>query len=218
MSNEFIKPPNNTLAPPVKFTGKRMYVKFSGSCLKQDKVTFNHGKTVNIYIAYNLKSSLDNFDSTVQNCLFGAVKLTKSSDIDQYQYSGYRIGFDSRGTFSHPSGGTVVNVIFFGAGISSSVHATNMAKSILILGRSLTQGLEDTTFYAEKMYSVNFTATRRKFCLSFRYNGGNSYSFINGTEIIKFKAKNSEIVANPLCLGNISEDFSSANMKKNWII
>ena len=94
--------------------------------------------------------------------MFGAVKLTKNSDIDKYQYSGYRIGFDSRRTFSHPSGGTGVNAIVFGADMSSSVHANNRAKIILILGVSLTQGLEDTTLYAEKMYSVNFTATRKK--------------------------------------------------------
>ena len=113
MSNEVIKPPDNTLAPEVKFTGKRMYVKFSESCLKQGKVTFNHKKTVNIYIVYDLKSTVNNFDRTLQNCLLGAVKLTKNSDIDKYQYSGYGVGFDSKGTFTHPSGGTGLNVITF---------------------------------------------------------------------------------------------------------
>ena len=63
--NEVIKPPDNSLVPAVKFTGKRMYVKFSGSCLKQDKITFSHGKTVNIYIVYDLKSNLNNFNSTL---------------------------------------------------------------------------------------------------------------------------------------------------------
>ena len=57
----------------------------------------------------------------------------------------------------------------------------------------------------------------KKFCLSLHYNGDNSYLFVNATEIIKFKAKDSEIVANPLCLGNISEDFSVANMKKTGV-
>ena len=104
MSNEVIKPPNNNLAPEVKFTGKRMYVKLSESCLKQYKVTFNHKKAVNIYIVYNLKSNLINFDPTLQNCLFGSIKLTKNSDIAKYQYSGYGIGFDSKESFSHPSG------------------------------------------------------------------------------------------------------------------
>ena len=106
-----------------------MYVKFSGSCLKQGKVTLNHGKTVNTYIMYDLKSNLNNFDPNLKNCLFEAIKLTKNSDIDKYQYSGYGIGFDSRGTFSHPSGGTGVNVIVFGAAMSSSVNAANRAKS-----------------------------------------------------------------------------------------
>ena len=64
------------------------------------------------------------------------------------------------------------------------------------------------------MYSINFTVTKKKFCLSLHYNGANSYLFINGTEIIKFKAKHSEVVATPLCLGNISKDWSIDNMKR----
>ena len=64
------------------------------------------------------------------------------------------------------------------------------------------------------MYSINFTEKNKKFCLSLHYNGANSYLFVNGTEIIKFKAKDSEIVASPLCLGNISKDWSTDNMKK----
>ena len=64
------------------------------------------------------------------------------------------------------------------------------------------------------MYSINFTVTNKKFCLSLHYNGVNSYLFVNGTEIYKFKAKDSEIVATPLCLGNISKDWSADNMKK----
>ena len=46
------------------------------------------------------------------------------------------------------------------------------------------------------------------------YNGANSYLFVNGTEIYKFKAKDSKIVTSPLCLGNISKDWSTDNMKK----
>ena len=64
------------------------------------------------------------------------------------------------------------------------------------------------------MYSINFTVTKKKFCQSLHYNGANSYLFVNGTEIIKFKAKDSEIVATPLCLGNISKDWSIDNRKK----
>ena len=64
------------------------------------------------------------------------------------------------------------------------------------------------------MYSINFTVTKKKFYLSLHYNGVNSYLFVNGIEIYKFKAKDSEIVATPLCLGNISKDWSIDNMKK----
>ena len=64
------------------------------------------------------------------------------------------------------------------------------------------------------MYSINFTVTKKKFSLSLHYNGANSYLFVNGTEIYKFKAKDSEIVATPLCLGNISKDLSTDNMKR----
>ena len=66
------------------------------------------------------------------------------------------------------------------------------------------------------MCSINFTVTKKKFCLSFHYNGVNSYLFVNGTEIYKFRTKDSEIVASPLCLGNISKDWSINNMKKTW--
>ena len=64
------------------------------------------------------------------------------------------------------------------------------------------------------MYSINFTVTKKKFCLGLHYNGANSYLFVNGTEIYKFKAKDSEIVPRPLCLGNISKGWFTDNMKK----
>ena len=90
-------------------------------------------------------------------------------------------------------------------------------KDILILCEGPTQELGDTTLTAEKMYFINFTATRRKFCLSLYYNGANSYFFGNGTEVIKFKAKDSENVANPLCLGNISKKILVDNMKNTGL-
>ena len=64
------------------------------------------------------------------------------------------------------------------------------------------------------MYSIYFTVTKKKFCLSLHYNGGNSCLFVNGTEIYKFKAKDSKIVASPLCLGIILKDWSIGNMKR----
>ena len=97
--------------------------------------------------------------------------------------------------------------------MSSSAHIDNKKKDILVLGSGPTQGLEHI-LTAEKSYSINFTVTKNKFCLSLHYNGANSYLFVNGTEIYKFKAKYSEIVTTPLCLRNISKDWSADNRKK----
>ena len=70
---------------------------------------------------------------------------------------------------------------------------------------------------AEKLYSINFTKENTKFCLSLHCNGANRYLFANVTEIIKFKAKDSEVTAYPLCSGNISKDWSVNNMKKTGL-
>ena len=86
----------------------------------------------------------------------------------------------------------------------------------MVLGKWPTQGLEQI-LTAEKMYSINFTMTKKKFCLSLHYNGANSYLFVNAKEIVRFQAKDSAIVAAPLCLGNISKDWSLHNIKKTGL-
>ena len=170
---------------------------------------------VNVDMVYELGASGSNDnDPTLKNCLFGAVTLTKNADIEKYGYSGYGIGFDRRSSFSFPGGGFGQNVLIFGVDMSSSAHIDNKKKNILVLGKGPTQGLEHT-LTAEKMYSINFTVTKKKFCLSLHYNGANSYLFVNGTEIYKFKTKDSEISVGPICFGNISKDWSVDNMKKN---
>ena len=136
--------------------------------------------------------------------MFAAVSLTKNVDIGKYKYSGYGIGFDRLGEFRFGNG-PGRNCIIFGADLSSSSHANNKKNSILVLGKDFVQGTNGTTIYAEKLYSINFTEKNKKLCLSLHYNGANSYLFVNGTEIHTFKAKGSEIVASPLCLGNISK-------------
>ena len=98
--------------------------------------------------------------------MFGA-KLTTNSDPGLNKYSGYGIGFDTTGRFSlSDGGGFCKNVIIFGAGMSSSVHIDIKKKDILILGKSLAQGLDDTTLTAEKGYSINFTEQQKKLYLS----------------------------------------------------
>ena len=188
---------NYSINPELSHYGTKIRIKFNRSCLKQDKFTYSHGTIVNIYIVYEISKSY-NISSypTLENCLFGAVSLTKHADIDQYKYSRYGIGFDRKGEFAFGSNGT---------------------KNILVLGKDFIQGLDNTTIYAEKLHSVNVTKTNTKLCLSLHYNGGNSYLIVNGTEIHKFKAKNFEILVTPLCLRNISKDFSIDNMKKTGL-
>ena len=205
---------NYKITPELSFYGTKTRVEFNGSCLKQDKVTHNYGKIVNIYIVYEMSKNY-NISSypTLKNCLFGAVSLTKSADIDRYKYSGYGIGFDRHGEFSFGNG-LGKNCITFGADLSSSSHANSQKNSILVLVKNFVQGINGTTIYAKKLYKINFTEKNKKFCLRLHYNGANSDLFVNGTEIHKFKAKDSVIVASPLCLGNISKDLSVDHMKK----
>ena len=132
--------------------------------------------------------------------------MTKKVNIDKYKYSGYGIGFDRHEFFPEPSGGIGRNVIVFGVDMSSSTKIDNRKKEILSLGKDPTQRLEHA-LSGEKMHSINFTENTKKFCLSLHYNGANSYVFVNGTEIHKFKAKDSETVVTPLFLGNISKDW-----------
>ena len=94
--------------------------------------------------------------------MFGAVRLTKNADIDNYGYSGYGIGFDRRGRFSFPVCGFGSNVIIFGVDTSYSINADIKKKDILVLGKGPRQGLEHTRT-AEKMYSINSMVTKKKF-------------------------------------------------------
>ena len=95
----------------IDYLANKIRLKFSGSCLKQPKLQYTHGTTVNIYIVYELGASGSNDnDPTLKNCLFGAVTLTKNADIDGY--SGYGIGFHRRSRFSFPGGGFGQNVFW----------------------------------------------------------------------------------------------------------
>ena len=115
-----------------------------------------HKNVVNIYIVYEIISNYKDINyPTLENCLFGSVKLTKNADIDKYGYFGYGIGFDRESSFSIGNE-TGKNVIIFGVDMSSSTKIDNRKIDILILGKVPTQGLEHT-LSAEKMYSINFT-------------------------------------------------------------
>ena len=184
----------HSVTPNLSFYGTKPRVEFSGSCLKQDKVTFNHGKIVNMYIVYEISKNIDISDyPTLQNWLFGAISLTKNADIDKYKYSGYGIGFDrhGHGSVSFLGFGLGRNVIVFGVDTSSSIHIENKEKYVWFWLK-----------VRYKEYNIHWLEKKhiwKKFCFIMHYNWVNSYFFVNGKEIHKFKAKDSEIVETPLC-------------------
>ena len=121
-----------------------------------------HRNVVNIYIVYEITSDYKDINyPTLENCLFGSVKLTKNADVDKYGYFGYGIGFDRQSSFSIGNE-TGENIIIFGVDMSSSANIDNRKKDILILGKGPAQGLEHT-LSAEKMYSINFTKKIQNF-------------------------------------------------------
>ena len=108
LSNEkisSINTSNYSQAPTLVYDNARIKLSFNTDFLKQDKVTYNHEPVVNINTVYGLTRGINNSSVTLENCLTGTFKLTKKADIDKYKYSGHGIGFYSRGSFTHPSGG-----------------------------------------------------------------------------------------------------------------
>ena len=201
------------LSKPIKpmhgiFKGK-------GTLVQNDNNIIVGEPIVNIYIVYKTSPKTINSNFVFKNYVFGAINITNTtnSDTDKWQYSGYGIGFDSKGKFTHPDGGDGKNVISFGADLGNSRHATNKTQSVLILGYGLIQKINDTTIYAEKMYSPNFTVDNKTFCFSLHCNGNNSCLFVNGKEVAKFKAKNSELIKYAMCLGGLSKDYDINSRK-----
>ena len=142
---------------------KKMYVYLQGSHFQQNNVivTPNNNNAINIYIVYKLDPIASSRDATftIQNALFGAMQITKNADTPKYDYKGYGICFDERSEFDHiiSDGGfahttDTRNILIFGADMSFSVHKTNRANHIYVMGTGLTQGIHDTTLYAEKNF------------------------------------------------------------------
>ena len=116
LSNETIKSPatfDNSLNPKVNYYGVKARLEFRESCLKQDKSTFNHGKIVNIYIAYELDKIYFKSHPTLLNCLFGEVSITKNADIDKNKCFAYGIRFDITGAYLLPDSSFGRNVVIF---------------------------------------------------------------------------------------------------------
>ena len=210
-----------TISVPPLIDNGRINVMLEGAYFKQMRLLHpNNNNIVNIYIVYLIDpiSNSRNTDYTVQNALFGGVKITKdATDTSKHKYEGYGICFDKSGTFSKGGINNGRNILIFGVHENSLVHANNKANNIYVMGDLFVQGINGTTLYAEKLYSQNFTAANKKFVLSLHYNGDDSYLFVNGKRELKFKAKDDQTVKEILCLGNISDDWTAANAQKTGL-
>ena len=148
----------------------RMSVRIEGAYFKQMRLLHpNNDNIVNIYIVYLIDSisNSKNTDYTVQNALFGGLKITKNAtDTSKHKYEGYGICFNEGGTFSKGGVNNGRNVLIFGVHESSLVHKNNKAINIYVMGDLFVQGINDTTLYAEKIYSKNFTVVKKN-CIKF---------------------------------------------------
>ena len=139
-----------------------MSVRLEGTYFKQMRLLRpNNDNIVNIYIVYLIDpiSNSRNTDYTVQNALFGGVKITKNAtDTSKHKYEEYGICFNEGGTFSKGGINNGRNVLIFGVHENSLVHANNKANNIYVMGNFFVQGINDTTLFGEKLYSQNFTA------------------------------------------------------------
>ena len=205
--------------PDLKNNG-RMYVYLNANHFQQNKeIIPNNNNVINIYYIYQIEPISSSRDGTftVQNALFGAMQITKNADTSKYKYKGYGICFYEGGSFSKGNISNSKNVLIFGVDESSLVHANNKANNIYVMGDLFVQGINDTTLYAEKINSQNFTQPSKKFILSLHYNGNDSYLFVNGKQELKFKAKTSHLVKEKLCIGNISDKWSKSESEKTGL-
>ena len=152
------------------------------------------------------------------------MQITKNTDNSKNNYKGYGKCFDERSEFGHTiaKGGHAHttgarNVLIFGADMSFSVHATNRANNIYVIGTGLTQGIHDTTLYAEKNFYRNFTDIGKKIMLSLHYNGDDSYLFVNGRQELKLKCKTDQLVKEKLCIGNLSDIWTTSESEKTGV-
>ena len=210
--------------PDIKNDG-RMHVHLNGNHFQQNKVIIpNNNNAINIYCVYELYPIASSRDTsfTIQNALFGAMQITKNAtDNSKNNYKGYGICFDERSQFGHTiteDGCTHTtngrNALIFGVEMSFSAHATNRANHIYLMGDGLMQGIKDTTFYVEKNYWRNFTDPGKKFIISLHYNGDESYFFVNSRQELKFKAKTDQLVKEKLCIGNLSDQWTTSESEK----
>ena len=169
---------------------------------------YNHSSDSNMNAVANAKTTLPKF----------------KNDGRKNNYKGYSICFDERSQFGHTmieGGRTHItngrNVSIFRADMSFSIHRTNRANHIYVMGDGFTQGIHDTTLYVEKKYFRNFTEPNVKFVLSLHYNGDDSYLFVNGRQEFKLKCKTDQLIKEKLCIGNLNDQWTTSESEKTGL-
>ena len=158
---------------PILKNDERMFVYLQVNHFQQNNILTSNNdhvvnkNVVNIYIVYKLDpiASARDTSFSIQNALFGKKQITKdATDNSKNNYKGYGICFDEGSEFGHTitegaraHTADAINVLIFGVDMSFSVHATNRANNIYVMGTGLTQGIHDTTIYAETNFYRKFT-------------------------------------------------------------
>ena len=217
---------------PILKNDERMYVYLQGSHFQQNNIlTLNNDhvinkNAINIYIVYKLDpiASIRDTTFTIQNASFGAMQITKNADTSKYHYKGCGICFDESEQFTHVRKKGNFNdtalarhVIIFGVDMSFSKRANNKANNIYLMGKDYVQKINDTTIYAEKMYNRKFTDPGKNFVLNLHYNGNDSYLFVNGRQELKFKTKTDQLVKEKICIGNLSDQWTTSESEKTGL-
>ena len=213
--------------PNLKNDG-RMHVYLSGNHFQQNKVIIrNNNNAINIYCIYKLDPIVSSRDTsfTIQNALFGAMQITKNAtDNSKNNYKGYGICRDERSEFSHTitEGGfahttDARNVLTFGANMSFSGHRTNRANHIYLWFQALRQVLMILRYMQKRTFIETLQILVKKVMLSLHYNGHDSYLFVNGRQELKFKCKTDQLVKEKLCIGNLSDQWTTSESEKTGL-
>ena len=203
--NSKFKPICTAFLHSIKLSEYRIGIEFDEDPLAIEQNNYLT-KIVNFYIVYYLDawSKVTFRGLTLKNCLFEATNIVKNRDKEKYVQR-YGLAFGEKDEWNF---GNVYarNVIIFGVDNSSSSHTDNLKNNFLISCERDTFSINGSFGAPEKKFSINFSKANIKFVY---YNADDSYMFVNGKEIFKFKAdiKHANF-STQFCLGILSNRFS----------